>query len=115
LRPAIFLNDAVLRLLNEKRRLETERVDLVGQLAGIIASIESGLAQTRETRWVPMSKARLRRDDPEGAEVPTALELAADPRADPEQVVARDEELTQEQLFHQLKNFFARTRRESHL
>jgi len=40
---------------------------------------------------VPIVEADLRRDDPEGAEVPTALELAADPRPDPEQVVLASE------------------------
>jgi len=101
-----LLNDAVLRLLNEKRRWKPKRVDLVGQLAGIIASIESDWLKRGKRGEVPIVEADLRRDDPEGAEVPTALELAADPRPDPEQVVLASEELTQEQLFHQIEELF---------
>ena len=101
-----LLNDAVLRLLNEKRRWKPKRVDLVGQLAGIITSIESDWLKRGKRGEVPVLETDLRRDDPDGAEIPTALELAAAPQLDPEQAALGSEELTQEQLLHQIEELF---------
>jgi hypothetical protein len=101
-----LLNDAVLRLLNEKRRWKPKRVDLVGQLAGIITSIESDWLKRGKRGEVPVLETDLRRDDPDGAEIPTALELAPAPQLDPEQAALGSEELTQEQLLHQIEELF---------
>ena len=88
-----LLNDAVLRLLNEKRRWKPKRVDLVEQLAGIITSIESDWLKRGKRGEVPVLETDLRRDDPDGAEIPTALELAAVPQLDPEQAALASEGL----------------------
>lgn len=101
-----LLNDAILRLLNEKRRWKPKRVDLVGQLAGIIASIESDWLKRGKRAEIPVLETDLVREDADGAEVPTALELAADPRPDPQKVMLASEQLTQEQLFHQIADLF---------
>lgn len=101
-----LLHDAILRLLSEKRRWKPKRVDLVGQLAGIIASIESDWRKRGKRGEVPVLDTDLKRDDPDGVEVPTALELAADPQLDPEQVMLAREELTQEQLLYQIEELF---------
>lgn len=101
-----LLNDAVLRLLNEKRRWRPKKVDLVGQLAGIIASIESDWLKRGRRGEVPVLETDLTRSDADGAEIPTAVELAADPRLDPEQAALASEQLTQEQLFGQIEELF---------
>lgn len=102
-----LLHDAVLRLLNEKRRWKPKRVDLVGQLAGIIASIDSDWLKRGKRAEIPVLETDLVREDADGAEVPTPLELAADPRPDPQKAMLANEELTQEQLFHQIADLFA--------
>jgi DNA-directed RNA polymerase specialized sigma24 family protein len=102
-----LLNDAVLRLLNEKRRWKPKKVDLVGQLAGIITSIESDWLKRGQRGEVPVLETDLTRDNSEGAEIPTAVELATDSRPDPEQATLASEGLTQEQLFQQIEDLFS--------
>lgn len=103
---ADLLNDAILRLLNEKRHWKPKKVDLVGQIAGIITSIESDWLKRGKRGEVPVLDAELQREDADGAETPTTLESAADSRLNPEQAALASEELTQEQLLDQVADLF---------
>jgi len=102
-----LLHDAILRLLEEKRRWKPKRVDLVGQIAGIIASIESHWLKCGKRSQPPLLEADQITDNADGEAVPTALALAADHRHGPEQRIIAAEELTEEQLFHQIEELFS--------
>lgn len=102
-----LLNDAILRLLNEQRRWKPKKVDLVGQLAGIMTSIASDWLKRGKRGSIPVLDADLEREDAEGAAIPTPIESASDSRLDPEQAALANEEFTQEQLFDEIAGLFS--------
>ena len=102
-----LLHDAILRLLEEKRRWKPKRVDLMGQIAGIIASIESYWRKCGKRSQPPLLETDLVTDNADGEAVPSALDLAADQRHGPEQTIIVGEELTDEQLFIQIEELFS--------
>jgi DNA-directed RNA polymerase specialized sigma24 family protein len=102
-----LLHDAILRLLAEKRRWKPKRVDLMGQIAGIIASIESSWRKSGKRSQPPLLETDLVTDNADGEAVPTALDLAADQRHGPEQRIIAGEELTEEQLINQIEELFS--------
>jgi DNA-directed RNA polymerase specialized sigma24 family protein len=102
-----LLHDAILRLLEEKRRWKPKRVDLMGQIAGIIASIESSWRKSGKRSQPPLLETDLVTDNADGEAVPTALDLAADQRHGPEQRIIAGEKLTEEQLVNQIEELFS--------
>jgi DNA-directed RNA polymerase specialized sigma24 family protein len=102
-----LLQEAMFRLLQEKRRWKPQNVDLVGLLAGIIASIESDWRKRGKRGETPVLESDLSTTDPDGETIPSALQMAADCRPNPEQHLVAGDELTQEELFQQIEEIFS--------
>jgi hypothetical protein len=105
--PKDILQEATLRLLQEKRHWKSQKIDFVGLLAGIIVSIESGWRKRGKRGETPILETDLPTTNSDGETVPTVLQQAADPRSNPEQQIIDSEALTQEQLFQQIEALFS--------
>ena len=105
--PKDILQEATLRLLQEKRHWKSQKVDFVGLLAGIIVSIESDWRKRGKRGETPILETDLPATNSDGETVPTVLQQAADPRPTPEQQLIESEALTQEQLFQQIEELFS--------
>jgi DNA-directed RNA polymerase specialized sigma24 family protein len=102
-----IMQEAMLRVLQEKRHWKPQKVDFVGLLAGIIVSIESDWRKRGKRGETPVLETDLPATNSDGETVPTVLQQAADPRPTPEQQLVQGESLTQEQLFQQIEELFS--------
>jgi len=102
-----ILQEAMLRVLQEKRHWKPQKVDFVGLLVGIITSIESDWRKRADRGETPVLETDLTTTNSEGETVPTVLQQAADHRPTPEQKLIESEALTQEQLFQQIEELFS--------
>ena len=105
--PKDILQEAMFRVLQEKRHWKSQKVDFVGLLAGIIVSIESDWRKRGKRGETPVLETDLATTNSVGETVPTVLQRAADPRPTPEQQLIESEALTQEQLFQELEELFS--------
>jgi DNA-directed RNA polymerase specialized sigma24 family protein len=101
-----ILQEATLRVLQDRRHWKPQKVDFVGLLAGIITSIESDWRKRGERGETPVLEGALPTTTSEGDEVPTAVQEAADSRPNPERQLIEREQLTQEQLIQQIEELF---------
>jgi DNA-directed RNA polymerase specialized sigma24 family protein len=102
-----ILQEATLRVLEEKRHWKPQKVDFVGLLAGIIASIESAWRKRGKRGETPVLESDLPATNSDGETVPTVLQQAADHRPTPERQLIESEALTQEQLLQQIEELFS--------
>jgi DNA-directed RNA polymerase specialized sigma24 family protein len=101
-----ILQEATLRVLQDRRHWKSEKVDFVGFLAGIIVSIESDWRKRGKRGETPVLETDLPTTNSDGDTVPSALQQAADHRATPERQLIESEALTQEELFQQIEELF---------
>jgi hypothetical protein len=101
------MQDAMLRVLQEKRHWKWQKVDFVGLLIGIIASIESDWRKRAERGETPILETDLPTTNSEGDTMPTALQHAVDHRPTPERQLIQSEALTEEQLLQEIEALFS--------
>ncbi len=101
-----ILQEAVLRVLQDRRHWKPQNVDFVGLLAGTIRSIESDWRKRAERGETPVLETDLSAAKPNGETVPTAIQQSADNRPSPERLLIESEELTYEQLLRQIEELF---------
>jgi hypothetical protein len=102
-----ILQVAIQRVLENKRHWKPQKVDFVGFLAGIIASIEYDWRERGKRGETPVLETDLPASNTDGDPMPNALQRTADGRFNPEQQLIESEELTQEELFQQMEELFS--------
>ena len=101
-----ILHEAIRRVLENKRHWKTQKVDFIGFLAGVIASIESDWRQRGKRGETPVLETDLPASNADGDPMPNAVQRAVDGRPNPEEQLIESEELTQEELFQQMEDLF---------
>lgn len=102
-----ILQVAIERVLENKRHWKPQKVDFVGFLAGIIASIEFDWRKQGKRGDTPVLETDLPATNADGDEMPTAVQSAVDRRLNPEKQLIESEELTQEELYQQIEELFS--------
>lgn len=102
-----ILQVAIRRVLEDKRHWKPQKIDFVGFLAGVIASIEFDWRKQGKRRETPVLETDLPSLNADGDEIPNAIQRAVDCRLNPEQLLIESEELTQEKLFQQIEALFS--------
>lgn len=98
-----ILQEAIQRVLENKRHWKPQKVDFPGFLAGVISSIEFDWRKQGKRGDIPVLETDLPTQNADGDEMPNAIESAVDHRPSPEHQLAVGEELTQEELFQQIE------------
>lgn len=101
-----ILNEAIRRVLENKRHWKPQKVDFIGFLAGVIASIEYDWRERGKRGETPVLETDLAASNTDGDPIPNSLQRAVDGRLNPEQQLIESEELTQEELFQQIEALF---------
>jgi len=102
-----IMQEAMLRVLREKRHWKPQKVDFVGLLIGTISSIESDWRKRAERGETPVLETDLPATNSEGDAMPTALQQAVDHRPTPERQLLENETLTEEQLLQEIEALFS--------
>jgi len=105
--PKEIFNEAISRVLGEQRRWQPRKVDFVGLLLGVIRSIEFEWRKDAMQPENPVLETDLPDSNSDGDPIPNRLQQAADFRPDAEQKLIQNEQITQEQLYEQLEQFFS--------
>lgn len=105
--PKEIFNEAVLRVLDGRRHWQPRKVDLVGLLIGVIKSIEFEWREEAKRPENPVLETDLPDSNSDGDPIPNRIQQAADPHPDAELQLIQHEQITHEQFFEQLEEFFS--------
>ena len=105
--PKEIFNEAVLRVLDGRRHWQPRKVDFVGLLIGVIKSIESEWREETKRPENPVLETDLPASNSDGDPIPNSIQQTADLRPGAERALIQNEQITQEQLFEQLEEFFS--------
>jgi hypothetical protein len=102
-----IFNEAISRVLDGRRHWQPRKVDFVGLLIGVIKSIEFEWREQVKRPENPVLESDLPDLNSDGDPIPNRLQQAADLRPGAERELIENEQITQEQLFEQLEEFFS--------
>ena len=105
--PKEIFNEAIARVLDGRCHWQPRRVDFVGLLIGVIKSIEFEWREQAKRPENPVLETDLSDSNSDGDPIPNRIQQAADLRPGAERELIRNEQITQEQLFEQLEEFFS--------
>ncbi len=102
-----ILQEAIHRVLESKRHWKPQKVDFIGFLAGVIASIEYDWRERGKRGETPVLETDLPASNTDGDPMPNALQRAVNGCPNPEEQLIESEEPTQEELFQQMEELFS--------
>ena len=105
--PKEIFNEAIARVLDGRRHWQPRKVDFLGLLIGVIKSIEFEWRKQAKRPENPVLETDLSDSNSDGDPIPNRIQQAADLRPGAERELIRNEQITQEQLFEQLEEFFS--------
>jgi len=102
-----ILQVAIHRVLENKRHWKPHKVDFVGFLVGVVASIEFDWRKQGKRGDMPVLETDLPASNADGDEMPNAIQFAVNQGPNPEQQLIESEKLTQEELFQQIESLLS--------
>lgn len=105
--PKEISNEAITRVLDGRRHWQPRKVDFLGLLIGVIKSIEFEWREQAKQPENPILETDLPASNSDGDPTPNRIQQAPDLSSGAERELIEQEQITQEQLFDQLEEFFS--------